>query len=67
VAVPYEEILDDMRQSVKEDGEVGTIPQRCKTGNEKTTGYISVKPIPWFVVYHFYRSFYLQIWDVEKG
>jgi hypothetical protein len=40
---------------------MGTTPQRYKTGNEKTIGYLSVKPIPLFVVSHFYSTFYFQI------
>jgi hypothetical protein len=40
---------------------LGTIPQRYKTGNEKTPRYLSVKPILRFVASHFYSTFNSKI------
>jgi len=46
---------------------LGTTLQRYKTGNEKTAGHLSVKPIFRFVVSHFYSTFDPQILGSWKG
>jgi len=46
---------------------LSTTLQRYKTGNEKTAGHLSVKPILRFVVSHFYSTFDPQILGSRKG